>query len=55
MHLFVHSNLETLGFLEIEPAILGILPECAFFFGKRSFFGLYEKYVSRLIIVLPLQ
>jgi hypothetical protein len=45
---------ETPRFHLFEPAVLGVLPECAFFFGKRSLFGLYEKYVFRLITELPL-
>jgi hypothetical protein len=45
---------ETLGFLLIQPTVLGVLLEYAFSFGKRSFFGLYEKYVFRLITELPL-
>jgi hypothetical protein len=46
---------EPLSFLFIEPAILGVLPEYAFSFSKRSFFGLNEKYVFRLFTDLPLQ
>jgi hypothetical protein len=46
---------EPLSFGRIQPAVLGIFPKYALSFWRRISFGLNEKYVSRLITVLPLQ
>jgi hypothetical protein len=45
---------ETSNFHLFEPAVLGVFPKYAFSFQIRSFFGLNEKYVFRLITELPL-
>jgi hypothetical protein len=44
-----------LAFIYLNPPSLAYSRSARSFFGKRSFFGIYEKYIFRLITELPLQ